>query len=67
MRLAASLLVSLLRPQEYLGELVRVAEEEQVAVMGYIAWSLLDSFEWSANYGFVWPLRRLDSDGCLAF
>ena len=35
--------------QSYLRELLRAMKNHDVKVMGYLAWSLIDSYEWSAD------------------
>ncbi len=34
----------------YLRGLIRASTEEGVNVMGYIVWSLIDTYEWSAGF-----------------
>lgn len=36
--------------QAYLRQLVSTINEFKVDVRGYIAWSLIDCYEWSAGY-----------------
>ncbi|XP_052131873.1 myrosinase 1-like, partial [Frankliniella occidentalis] len=44
----------------YLQELIRVATEENVNVMGYLAWSMIDTFEWTASFWRKFGLVHVD-------
>ncbi|KAE8742663.1 lactase-phlorizin hydrolase-like [Frankliniella occidentalis] len=44
----------------YLQELIRTATEENVNIMGYLAWSLIDTYEWTANFGRKFGLVHVD-------
>lgn len=39
-----------LSSQAYLRTLVTTVKDFDVEIIGYCAWSLIDSFEWSAGY-----------------
>ncbi|KAJ1531384.1 hypothetical protein ONE63_000065 [Megalurothrips usitatus] len=45
---------------EYLHQLLRVMKEEGVPIMGYVAWSLIDTWEWSAQTGRRFGLVHVD-------
>ncbi|XP_034232398.1 myrosinase 1-like [Thrips palmi] len=52
---------------EYLRTLIKTIKEDNVNVIGYLAWSLLDSYEWTANYGRRFGLVHVDyENGTLA-
>ncbi|XP_034240850.1 myrosinase 1-like [Thrips palmi] len=47
----------------YLEQLIRAHNEENVQVVGYLVWSLLDSYEFTANFGRKFGLVHVDYEG----
>ncbi|XP_034242067.1 beta-glucosidase 1A-like [Thrips palmi] len=47
----------------YMRELVRGIEEDGVRVLGYLAWSLIDLFEWVRQYKYSYGLVHVDYAG----
>lgn len=45
---------------EYLHQLLKVMKEEDIKIKGYLAWSLLDSYEWTANETRKFGLVHVD-------
>lgn len=37
-------------PQAYMRQLLKAVHEDGVHVLGYVAWSLIDVFEWMSQY-----------------
>ncbi|KAK3931564.1 Cyanidin 3-O-glucoside 7-O-glucosyltransferase (acyl-glucose) [Frankliniella fusca] len=48
---------------QYLQQLIRVAKEDGVKVMGYLVWSLIDTYEWTSNYNRKFGLVHVDYEG----
>ncbi|XP_034242065.1 myrosinase 1-like [Thrips palmi] len=47
----------------YMRELVRSIEDDGVRVLGYLAWSLLDLYEWVRQYKYSYGLVHVDYAG----
>lgn len=45
---------------EYIHEMVHAMEEDKVDIIGYMAWSLIDAWEWSSAYGRKFGLVHVD-------
>ncbi|KAK6640646.1 hypothetical protein RUM44_012343 [Polyplax serrata] len=48
--------------KEYIGQLLKSINEDDCNVIGYIAWSLLDNFEWLDGYRPKFGIYKVDFD-----
>ncbi|XP_047004486.1 myrosinase 1-like [Schistocerca americana] len=46
----------------YLSEMVKAVNEDGVDVIGYVAWSLMDNFEWATGFTIRYGIHHVDFD-----